>query len=314
MATRVPRLGSKKAPKVAPAERPTDPVPEPMRPRKGRIDQIENLRTLDLLAFNASVNPWNNQYITGGFKPGAEYFRSMVEKWGFTGLDTVVDVGSGYGRWAVFLAEANERVFGYERNEAAVVLSRNLAEYFGLTNLTFEAGVASALPAPDNIADGVWCFNGLHLFPRGTTLAEARRITKPGGLLFLGAYNGLGTLLQKFVEGYLRGGLNDNATRFALQAMKESACPEAAGWSYADINGIAGILEHYSFELAGDPPPELQYNPRRSTSPLYARELADVPAFAERLETDEGFRAEFLRHPQITYDYPINVNILARRR
>lgn len=285
-----------------------------MQVRRGRIDEVEDLSSLDLIRFNNSINPWNNQYITGGFRPGARHFRSTLEKWGFTGHATVVDIGAGYGRWAVFLAEVNERVLGFERNGAAVELARKLADFFALPNVTFETALVSDIPAEDNIADAAWCFNGLHLFPRAATLAEARRLLKPGGRLFLGAYNGLGTILEKFVEGYERGGLDDHVTRFALQAMKDSGKPEAASWTYADADRIGDILEHFSFELADGTAIELQHSAQRSTASRFADDLADVPSLAERLASDKPFREDFIQDPEVARTHPINLNILAIRR
>ena len=285
-----------------------------MQVRRGRIDEVEDLRSLDLVKFNNSINPWNNQYITGGFRPGAQHFRSTLEKWGFTGHGTVIDLGAGYGRWAVFLAEVNQRVLGFERNEAAVELARKLTDFFALPNAAFETALVSDTPAEDSIADAAWCFNGLHLFPRAATLAEARRLLKPGGRLFLGAYNGLGTILEKFVEGYERGGLDDHVTRFALQSMKDSAKPEAASWTYADLDRIGDILEHFSFDLADGTPVELQHSAQRSETRRFADDLADMPAFAERLATDRSFREGFIQDREIARAHPINLNILAIRR
>jgi SAM-dependent methyltransferase len=284
--------------------------------RKGRIDAIEDLATMDLVAFNGGVNPWGNPFITAGFRPGAPYHRAMVEKWGFIGFRSVVDVGSGYGRWSAFLGEVNDQVRGYERNAGAVELSKKLAGYFDLPNVSFEVADVTKLPAEDGSFDAAWCNNGLHLFPRAQFLAEIRRVLKPGGLLFLGQYIGLGTALTNFFQGYEKGGLGDHLTKYGLGAMKEAESIETNGFTYCSPEGIGRVLEAFGFELSRDHPMDLQMRPGQSSQAANAfdEEMKDIAGFAKRIEEDDVFRGEFARHPEIAHRYPVNVNLLAIRR
>jgi len=285
-----------------------------MPKRKGRIDEIEDLSSMDLVAFNGGVNPWGNPFVTAGFKPGARYFRLVVEKWGFAGFRSVADVGSGYGRWAVFLGEANTKVSGYERNVEAVELSRKLAKHFGLSNVSFEVAEVTKLPVKDNSVDAVWCNNGLHLFPRADFLTEIRRVLKPGGPLFLGQYSGLGSMLEKFFEGYRNGGLNDFLTKFALGSIKAGDLADANSFTYCSPDDIGSVLETFGFELSSEHPMEPQMRAGVQASDMFAEEMRDIPAFARRLEENEAFRTEFVRHPEIANRYPVNMNLLAIKR
>jgi ubiquinone/menaquinone biosynthesis C-methylase UbiE len=285
-----------------------------MGKRKGRIDEIKDLSSMDLIAFNDQVNPWANQFITGGFKSGTTYYRNIIEKWGFTGFRNVADVGSGYGRWAVFLGEVNTKVCGYERNAGAVELSRKLAEYFELPNVRFETAEVTKIPVKDNSCDAVWCFNGLHLFPRTDCLNEIRRILKPGKPLFLGHYSGLGTVLEKFFEGYRKGGMGDFLTKFALGSIKSAEMADANSFTYCSPDGIGKVLDAFGFELSSDHPIEPQMRARAQASDMFTEEMRDIPAFAQRLEEDEAFRTEFVRHPDIANRYPVNMNVLAIKR
>jgi len=285
-----------------------------MTERKGRIDEIKDLSSMDLIAFNDSINPWANKFVTGGFKSGASYYRNVVEKWGFTGLPNVADVGSGYGRWAVFLGEVNGQVCGYERNAGAVELSRKLAEYFELPNVSFEVAEVTKIPAEQNSCDAVWCFNGLHLFPRADCLAEIRRILKPGKPLFLGHYSGLGTVLEKFFEGYRNGGMGDFLTKFALGSIKAADAVDANNFTYCSPDGIGKVLEAHGFELSNEHPIEPQMRARAQSSDRFADEMRDISALAQRLEEDEAFRNEFVRYPEIANRYPVNMNVLAIKR
>ncbi len=282
--------------------------------RKGRVDAIEDLGAMDLVAFNGGVNPWGNPFITAGFRPGAAHHRSLVEKWGFTGFDKVADVGSGYGRWSVFLGEVNGLICGYERNAGAVELSRKLADYFELPNLRFEVGDVTNIPAEDASFDAVWCNNGLHLFPRAKFLTEMRRILKPGGPLFLGQYIGLGTSLANFCAGYGKGGLGDHLTKFGLGTMKEAESIETNGLTYCPPDHIGRVLEAFGFELSREHPMEPQMRAGAQASDMFADEMRDIAAFARRLEEDEAFRNEFVRYPDIANRYPVNMNVLAVKR
>jgi SAM-dependent methyltransferase len=285
-----------------------------MRKRKGRIDEIADLSTMDLVAFNDGINPWNNPFITGGFKPGANYFRSTVEKWGFKGLRSVADVGSGYGRWTIFLGEVNTKVCGYERNASGVELSRKLAKYFELSNVSFETADVAKLPIKENSVDGVWCNNGLHLFPRADFLTEIRRILKPGKPLFLGQYSGLGAMLEKFFEGYAKGGLDDFLAKFALGSIKNGDSPDANGFTYCSPESIGNVLKEFGFELSVEHPIEPQMRGGTKTSDWFAEGMSDIPALVRRIEEEEAFRTEFASHPEIAGRYPSNVSLLAIKR
>lgn len=285
--------------------------------RRGRVDAIEDLGSMDLIAFNGGVNPWGNPFITAGFKPGARHHRSLVEKWGFTGIGNVADVGSGYGRWSIFLGEVNDLVCGYERNAGAVELSRKLAGYFELPNLRFEVADVAKIPVGDNSFDAVWCNNGLHLFPRANFLTEIRRILKPGGPLFLGQYIGLGTALTNFFEGYKKGGLDDHLTKFGLGTMKEAASIDANGFTYCSPEAIGGVLEAFGFELSTDHPMEPQMRPgtqNHSSSDEFDEQMRDIPALVRRIEENEKFREAFACHSGIANRYPVNMNLLAIKR
>lgn len=285
-----------------------------MKKRRGRIDQIEDLPSMDLVAFNGGVNPWNNPFITGGFKPGAHYFRALIEKWGFTGFRNVADVGSGYGRWSVFLGEVNSKVRGYERSAGGVELSRKLAKHFGLPNVSFEVADVVKLPVKDNSLDAVWCNNGPQFFRRSDFLTEIRRVLKPGKPLFLGQYSGLATVLEKFFEGYKKGGMDDFLTKFALGSIRSGDLADANGFTYCSPGSIGDVLAAAGFELSLDHPMESQMRAGAQSSDIYTEEMKDIPAFAERLAEDEDFRTEFVQHPEVMNRYPTNVNLLAVKR
>ncbi|HEU4754977.1 MAG TPA: methyltransferase domain-containing protein [Armatimonadota bacterium] len=91
----------------------------------------------------------------------------------------VVDLGSGTGLSTQLWAALAESVVGIEPNEDM----RRLAE--GRTaawNVSYKDAVGSATGLPDGAADIVSCSQSFHWMEPDSTLAEAARILRPGGV------------------------------------------------------------------------------------------------------------------------------------
>lgn len=281
--------------------------------RRGGIDRVDNLATLDLSTLNDRENPYVNAFLAGGFREGAAYFRDAVRKWGFAELGAVADIASGYGRWAMFLAESNERVHGFERNSAAVRLSRNIAAHFGFDSVSFEVADVTAIADHDGAFDGAWCFNTLHLVDRGLTLARIHRLLRPGGRVFIGHYNGMARVLEKFLEGYRTGGLAHPTTRFALAGMKGGPFHDGIG-NYGAVPNVGEVLAAHGFTLVGDPPMEVDLKRKTSIPASLAELVRDPSRLAEKIASDEGLAAAFASHAELAYGAtPMNIHFCAVR-
>jgi|GEM_PF-5428232 len=283
----------------------------PIGSRRGDIDRVPDLATLDLSSLNDPRDPYDNAFLAGGFREGAAYFRDAVRKWGFADLGVVADIASGYGRWSMFLAEANEGVHGFERNSAAVRLSRNIAARFGLDNAAFEVADVTALPCEDGVFDGAWCFNVMQFVDRKLTLAQMHRILRPGGRVFIGHYNGIARVLEKFLEGYRAGGLAHPTTRFALAGMKGGPFNDAIG-NYGAVETMREILAGRGFALLDDPPMEVELKRKAAVPAALVEYVRDPAVLAEKMENADGLAAAFADHAELAYgSSPMNIHFCA---
>jgi SAM-dependent methyltransferase len=281
--------------------------------RRGRIDDVEDLSTLDLVEFNDGVDPLRSQMVKRAWTSRAQYYRRLVEKWGFVDRGDIADVGAGYGRWSLFLAEVNPSVRAYERIAGQVELGRKLAARFDFPNATFETADVAALPAADNSFDGVWCYNVVHSVNRGKALPEMHRILKPGALLLVGAYNGLGRVLERFFENYAAGGLANPKARMALQSLKQGPMFHDSKGTYGTEAEIESVLGEFGFALSPEYPFEMRMSPQAQPTDVFAKELRDLPALAERVESDPDFAEAFAAHPEVAYLFPMDVTVGATK-
>jgi ubiquinone/menaquinone biosynthesis C-methylase UbiE len=112
---------------------------------------------------------------------------ALVERVVAGGARDVLDVGCGTGTLSVALAAAGTRVVGVDGDEDVLARARAKAAAAGV-DVEWRTGLADALPAPAASADAVVCSLLLHhLEPRvkAAALAEARRVLRPGGRLYV---------------------------------------------------------------------------------------------------------------------------------
>jgi len=98
----------------------------------------------------------------------------------------VLDVGCGIGGPACHLARlTGARIRGLTPNAAQLELTRRLAVDEKVADrVTFDRGVAEALPYPDNSFDAVVFFESpCHFHDRRQFFLEVRRVLRPGGRL-----------------------------------------------------------------------------------------------------------------------------------
>ena len=110
----------------------------------------------------------------------------------------VADIGCGAGTFSRLWAEAGCRVMGLDVNPALVDIARKRAGSDGIA-IDFRVGSADALPWPDSTFDIVVMPELLEHVPKWRAcLAEASRVLRTGGVLYVSTTNRLCPVQQEF--------------------------------------------------------------------------------------------------------------------
>jgi len=103
--------------------------------------------------------------------------------------DTVLDLGSGAGIDAILAAKKvgeKGRVIGVDMTEEMIEKAKENAQKQGIKNVEFLLGEIENLPIKDNSVDTIITNCVINLTPdKSKTFAEAYRVLKPGGKIYL---------------------------------------------------------------------------------------------------------------------------------
>jgi SAM-dependent methyltransferase len=141
-----------------------------------------------------------DEYYNLVFHFDESHYRARVEMVGFTGAGRVLDVGCGYGQWAVALAGTNAFVTAIDPEPGMLEISGIVAREYGTRNVEFRLGRLPHLDIPDEHFDLVWCWGVLMFVDRVAALRELRRVLRPGGRLLVGCVNGRGRVIFKLAR------------------------------------------------------------------------------------------------------------------
>jgi 2-polyprenyl-3-methyl-5-hydroxy-6-metoxy-1,4-benzoquinol methylase len=118
----------------------------------------------------------------------------------------VVVPGCGFGEDAIRLAAIGAEVHAFDLSSESVEIARQRAETMSL-NIVFDSVPAEQTAYQDRFFDAVWFLDTLHHVDIPATLAEMRRILKPGALIIaneLYTHSSLDRIRKsRFVAGWL---------------------------------------------------------------------------------------------------------------
>ncbi|MEM7623348.1 MAG: class I SAM-dependent methyltransferase [Planctomycetota bacterium] len=259
------------------------------RTRRGKIDDFGDLASLDLMQYTGGDTPWGEKapnWTVAFDSHEAQMFRDQIERIGFAELGNIVDVGSGWGRIGMFLAEVNDAVIGVDHNEGGTLIANKLAEMFGLMHAEFRCGNAHELPVDDSWADGAYVYGVLNYTERGTVISECRRVLKPGGKLFVGKYNCIGMIMRKYLMNYAEDGKSARLTKWARNALLNGPLSDGrANWG--DRDSFDAVMARHGFDP--DPGFRMHVYPEFDLSDEEVALFKDHERLLEKLENDEGF-------------------------
>jgi ubiquinone/menaquinone biosynthesis C-methylase UbiE len=117
-------------------------------------------------------------------------FRFFTSLWrGANAGALYIDAGCGAGTYSRWLIRAGLQVIGVDYSLPALIKAKQREG----TQIAYCAADASHLPFPDNCADGLLCFGVLQaVWDSQPFMAEAARVLKPGGELWVDALNANG--------------------------------------------------------------------------------------------------------------------------
>ncbi|KKR21321.1 MAG: hypothetical protein UT48_C0010G0069 [Parcubacteria group bacterium GW2011_GWE2_39_37] len=135
----------------------------------------------------------NPQLVTGGEEPlkDVRNFLKFLRKKGSERNNLkILDLGSGSGKNANYLAELGNEVVGLEISKTAIKIASENATARGVGVRYINQSIGDEYPFPDNdfdLAIDVTSSNSLNEEERNIYLAETKRVLKPGAYFFVRA-------------------------------------------------------------------------------------------------------------------------------
>lgn len=146
-----------------------------------RFQQLSGVKTQD------SKAQWDQRYSRPNFIYGKAPAKFLAENYEYIPYEaTVLDMGMGEGRNAVFLAQKGYKVTGIDISSVAVKKSYLLAQEFGVKIKGVVASLKEYKIAPESY-DAIICF----YYVDRSLLDKMRSWLKPGGILIYEAHTTL---------------------------------------------------------------------------------------------------------------------------
>ncbi len=147
-----------------------------------------------------------------------------------TPTSRALDVATGTGRWALYLAERGVSVTGIDESPEMVAVAQQKARAANLPIMFIQGAIEDSLPFPSDCFDLVVCALALcHVLDLQAAVAECSRVLRPGGHLLITDFhpqavlNGWETTIVGAQETLILPNARHSLSGY-LEAVRESGC------------------------------------------------------------------------------------------
>jgi ubiquinone/menaquinone biosynthesis C-methylase UbiE len=154
-------------------------IPEAERDRKALALALRKRRDRMRRYFDELAGKFGREYVPGrSWKGVAEVLLKLMPPL------VIADLGAGEGTLSQLMAQRAKRVIAVDNSEKMVAFGSALARKHGIKNLEYRTGDLEDVPIRSGSVDLAFLSQALHHASHPEkTIAEARRILKPGGRL-----------------------------------------------------------------------------------------------------------------------------------
>lgn len=133
------------------------------------------------------------------YSGGVDRYVRRLCSIGFTGIDRVLDAGSGFGQWSLAMSRSCGNVFSLEYSDVRCEVLRECIKREGVKNIHVLQGSVASLPFPNGFFDAVFCYSVIYQTDWVRSIEEFARVLVPGGVLYV-SVNGIGWTLYNLVK------------------------------------------------------------------------------------------------------------------
>ncbi len=174
---------------------------------------------LDLLASKYLIER-DREFFNRVWSTPAQVYEDRLRALGMTGLESVLDAGSGFGQWSVALSKLNQRVNAIELDPTRVQVLSEMVQIIDLDNISVEQGSMEELPYRDESFDAVFSYSVIYFTDYRVSLREVHRVLRPKGKIYLNC-NSIGWYVYNLVEGH-NSSISFDSSKMAKQALEDS--------------------------------------------------------------------------------------------
>ncbi len=159
----------------------------------------------DIIAFQEFLASQNDRdFFNRIWSTPNEVYLNRLKAIGYEGYDCVLDCGCGYGQWSISLSALNKRVVGIDHNSSCITTSRQIAQFLGVDNVTFDEGSLEKLAYEDESFDALFSYSALYFTDFRLSLREFHRILRSGSRIYINT-NDVGWYIYNIIHEHNKG-------------------------------------------------------------------------------------------------------------